>query len=112
MSAFGDTSGFLAFLDVEDENHGVAVREMQRLRDEGATMFTTNYVVVETVSLLHHRFGVTAVRRLREDVLPVVEIVWVDASIHETGLSGVLAGGRRGPSLVDCTSLEVMRRLG
>lgn len=112
MSAFGDTSGFLAFLDAEDAGHPRAVLAMESLGNANETLFSTNYVLVETISLLHHRFGLGAVRRFCEDVLPVVTIQWVDLEIHNVAVSDVLSGGRRGPSLVDCTSFEVIRRLG
>ena len=111
MSAFGDTSGFLAFLDPEDNHHEDALGAMEILRERGQPLHTSNYVVLEAVSILHHRSGIAAVRRLHE-ALTAFKIEWIDEPIHSAGLSAVLASGRRGPSLVDCTSFELMRRLG
>ncbi len=51
-------------------------------------------------------------RTFVEDLLPVATVEWVLQEVHDLGVAAVLAGSRRGPSLVDCTSFEVMRRRG
>jgi len=40
------------------------------------------------------------------------DLEWVDETIHQVGIASVLAAARRGLSLVDCVSFEIMRRLG
>ena len=74
--------------------------------------FTSNYVLLETTALLQHRFGIEAVRLFQNDILPVVEAVWVDEAIHAQALSALLVANRRRLSLVDCSSFELMHRLG
>lgn len=110
MSTFADTSGFLAVLDADDANHAAAARVWKALvlRDEAA--FTTNYVVVETISLLKHGAGVAAVRRFCEGILPYVCVDWVEEALHARAVTAVIAAGRRGPSLVDCVSFETMNQ--
>ncbi len=44
--------------------------------------------------------------------MPVLKVEWVDETIHQVGIASVLAAARRGLSLVDCVSFEIMRRLG
>jgi len=112
VSRFGDTSGLLAFLDSADPNHPEAVRLWQTARGRRESIVTTNYVVVETVALLHHRFGVRAVRLFCDEVLPAMSVEWISPGIHQVALAALLASSRRGAGLVDLTSFEVMRRIG
>jgi predicted nucleic acid-binding protein len=112
VSVFVDTSAFLAILDADDAHQEQANALWVRLVEEEASIHTTNYVVVETIALLHHRFGVTAVRRFQEDLLPVVSVVWIDEATHVAAVGALVAGGRKGPSLVDCVSFDVISRLG
>jgi predicted nucleic acid-binding protein len=44
------------------------------------------------------------------DVLPLIDVVFVDEPVQRAALSALLAAGRRRLSLVDCVSFEVMRR--
>jgi predicted nucleic acid-binding protein len=73
---------------------------------------TSNYVLVETFALLQHRLGVGAVRGLQEDLIPILRVEFVTPEQHQAGVSALLAADRRGLSLVDCVSFEVMRNLG
>jgi predicted nucleic acid-binding protein len=113
MSVFVDTSAFFAVLDADDENHNTA-RQMWEglLTQEEVVLVCSNYVLVETLALVQHRLGIPAVRTFQEDIMPVLNIEWVDETIHQVGIASVLAAARRGLSLVDCVSFEIMRRLG
>ena len=53
-----------------------------------------------------------AVRIFQEDILPLINIEWVDAATHKSGVSALLAASRRKLSLVDCVSFETMRNSG
>src|SRR5688500_15473688 len=110
MSCFIDTSAFIALADPVDPNHHSAVAASAALARSGQEVVTTNYVVVETISLLHHRQGIQAVKAFIETMLPVVEIEWIDQPIHHHAVEAMVAGSRRGPSLVDCVSFEFMLR--
>jgi predicted nucleic acid-binding protein len=112
VTVFVDTSAFIALLVPEDQNHagaGNAWRELVR-RDE--EIVTTNYVVVEAGSILQSRFGSSALRRLVDGVLPLVTVELVDAETHTAGLDSALLSTRTGPSIVDCVSFAMMRKLG
>ena len=71
---------------------------------EGVTLFTHNYVLLETTALLQNRLGLAAVRVFHEDVVPLLSIDWITGESHRAGLEAVLASGRRKLSLVDCIS--------
>lgn len=108
MSVFVDTSAFLTILDADDPNNNSAMSAWTEKINAGEALLTTNYVVVETVAVLHRRHGQTAVRWFVEDMLPVVYIEWVSPETHSVALRSVLAGSRSGPSLVDCVSFEIV----
>jgi predicted nucleic acid-binding protein len=113
MKVFLDTSAIFAVLDRDDANHPKARRVWNdMLASKDSALVTTNYVVVECFALIQHRLGLEAVRDFNEDLLPLVNIQWVDADTHRAGVSAFLAASRRRLSLVDCVSFEVMRTTG
>ena len=59
--------------------------------------------------MLQHRFGIEALQLVESELMPVVEIAWVDEVIHQQGMSTLLAANRGDLSLVDCASFELMR---
>jgi predicted nucleic acid-binding protein len=102
----------MAVFDANDPRRAAAETVLRRLRAEDALLVSTNYVVLETWSIAQRRFGLQAVRTLQADILPLLVVQWVDEQIHAAAVAALFASGRRQLSLVDCTSLEVMRRLG
>lgn len=112
MNIFLDTSAFLAILNVNDRFHTPASHAWKEMLDGGSSLATSNYVLVETTALLQHRFGVDAVRLFVGDLMPAVEIWWLDHSIHEQAVSDLFAANRHDLSLVDCTSFDLMRQNG
>ena len=89
MSTFLDTSGLYAVLDADDANHADAARVWTQL--------------------VRGRLGPIPTRRLHDDVLPLARVHWITESTHAAAVAAALACGRRGPSLVDCASFEVIR---
>ncbi|HEX9676249.1 MAG TPA: PIN domain-containing protein [Anaerolineales bacterium] len=112
MSTFVDTSALLAILDADDDNHPSAKVEWERLIAQEETLLTTNYVLVESFALVQHRLGMEAVRTLHEDILPLINVEWMEAQSHYASVMALITAGRRELSLVDCASFEAMRRLG
>jgi predicted nucleic acid-binding protein len=112
MRVLVDTSAFLAVINADDENHSRAKETWSALVTQDAQLVCTNYVLVETFALVQKRLGMQAVRVFQDDLLPVVDVKWIDETCHRAAVSALLAAGRRELSLVDCTSFEVMRQLG
>lgn len=112
MRIFSDTSAFYALLDRADENHLKAGKEWNRILDEGYTLVTTNYILVETLSLLQNRIGMEAVRGFQDYISPLLNVEFITPKIHRLGLSALLSASRRRLSVVDCVSFEVMRETG
>jgi predicted nucleic acid-binding protein len=46
------------------------------------------------------------------DVLPAMDVAWVESSVHDAALRVMCSSGRGGPSIVDCTSFEIIRKAG
>jgi predicted nucleic acid-binding protein len=108
---FVDTSALLAFLDRDATSHAAVVTSLATILADGSGV-AHNYVVVETEALAHRRLGGTVARRLLEDVVPLLDVVWVDADLHAAAVAEHIKALRRRSSLVDHVSFEVMRRRG
>ncbi|MBN1631953.1 MAG: PIN domain-containing protein [Thermoleophilia bacterium] len=109
---FLDTSGLFAVFHRDDVRHDAAGRAWESLLRSESSLHTSSYVLVELTALLQRRLGVDAVDALTTYVLPWVNVVWVDESLHREATAGLLAARRRDLALVDCASFAVMRRLG
>ncbi|PKL48767.1 MAG: VapC toxin family PIN domain ribonuclease [Nitrospira bacterium HGW-Nitrospira-1] len=112
MTVFFDTSAFLAILNKDDANHQNAKRFWKELVYLENILITNNYVLVESLALIQRRLGMEPLRVFQEDVLPLINIEWIDKAVHEAGISALLTASRKKLSLVDCVSFEVMRNLG
>lgn len=111
-TVFIDTSALLAVLDADDFFHKTASSKWSQLLLTGTNLFCSSYVILETYALTQHRLGIDALRVLHEDIYPLLHVHWVDSTLHEAGMSGILTAGRKGLSLADCVSFALMRRLG
>jgi len=112
MNIFIDTAAFLAVLNANDQFHLPARENWDSILASDSAVFSSNYVILETTALLQHRFGVEAVRLFESEVLPIIDIIWVEETVHRQGMSALLTANRRDLSLVDCTSFEIMRQTG
>jgi predicted nucleic acid-binding protein len=109
---FADTSALYPLLSRTDKDHERATQAFARLRAREAPLLSTSYVLVETYALADRRLGVSAVRTFRADFAPLVEVIWVNESLHEAGLDVLGARNRRQLSLVDAVSFAAMRQRG
>jgi uncharacterized protein len=112
MMIFIDTSALCALMDADDRNHERARDAWAQWLDQPIQFLTSSYVLLESLALIQHRLGIQAARQFDEELLPVLRVHWIDAELHAIALKMVLAIGQRDLSLVDCTSIELMRRLG
>ena len=112
MSVFADTSAFYALLVRTDASHTAVRTAFARLLRDGRPLWTTSFVIVETMALLQHRIGLAAARDFDEQVLPVVHVRWVDEPLYRLGTDRLWREDRRHLSLVDSVSFEFMRTEG
>ncbi len=112
MSVFIDTSALYALLDADESRHEDVVAAWRVVTDDERVLFTSNYVLVESFAIVQRRLGFKAVQGLADVFLPLLQPVWVDEALHAAAVASLFTGARRHLSLVDCTSFELMRRLG
>ncbi len=112
MSVFIDTSAILPLIDVGQSNHALAQQIWRRLVAQELILYSTNYVLLESTALLQNRVGVQAVQGLQENLAPFLQVIWVNKSLHQAGITALLLANRRQLSLVDCVSFAAMRQIG
>jgi predicted nucleic acid-binding protein len=108
---FVDTSALLAFLDRDAARHEDVVEGSRPLLGERRAI-THNYILVESAALALRRLGAGVARHLLEDIAPVLQVIWVDADLHNAAVAAHIRSLRRRASLVDHVSFELMRRRG
>lgn len=109
MSLFVDTSIWYAAVDVADFGNSVA----KTILGSGEILVTTDHVLVETWTLLHHRLKPQAAERfwagLRGGIATIEPVTLADLeSAWQIGQSW----RDQDYSIVDRTSFAVMQRLG
>ena len=58
MNIFVDTPAFLAVLTASDEFHQPAKNAWAEIISSGSNLFSSNYIILETIALLQNRFGI------------------------------------------------------
>lgn len=111
LVAFVDSSAIVALVDRNDATHDAAVAAYHDLLKQGYKLFTTNFVVAETISMLTDGVGADIARQwLRDNRLTVYH---ADESDERRARALVIGShSERGLSYVDAVSLVVMERLG
>lgn len=111
LVAFVDSSAIVALVDRNDATHDAAVAAYHDLLKQGYKLFTTNFVVAETISLLTDGVGADIARQwLRDHRLTIYHADETDERRARALVIG--SHSERGLSYVDAISLVVMERLG
>jgi len=110
-SIYIDTSAFYALIDRSDRFHESAKNLWPTLLGNDFDLYTSNYVVSETMNIMQHRLGFEAASLWQKAMLGVVDVQWVDRSGHSMGLELWLSLGREHCSFVDCVSYVTMNKL-
>ena len=110
-TVFVDTSAFLAALDKGDKYHAEAGKRWFALSKSPSELWTTDYVRLESWSLIQRRLGAEAVMSFQDDWLPLCKIHEVGRDGFERAAAQWRIAQRRNLSLVDLTSFDAMRQL-
>ena len=110
-AVFIDTSAFLAVLDKGDRCHADSLKKWTHLAETRAETWTTDYVRLESWSLIQRRLGPQAVMAFQDDWLPLCKIHPVGTDGFERAVAQWRIAQRRNLSLVDLTSFDAMRQL-
>ena len=111
MRLFIDTSAFYAVMDTGDDFHSRAKDFFSEIVEKNIILNSSNYVIVETMALIQNRLGISAVRLFINNILPVINIHYIDKSIHDIAIDNLLSLSDSKISLVDFTSFKIMRNL-
>jgi predicted nucleic acid-binding protein len=112
VSVFVDTSAVLALIDAQDPRQALVQATWHDLKSRDVALVTTNYVVVETASLVQRRFGVGPAQLYFEKMVPALGVYFVDSHLHGVAVGAWMAASNRDLSLVDVVSFAAMRQLG
>ena len=112
MSVFVDTSAFIAIVNETDRRHRQARRIWTELVEMERELITTNYVILETISLVQRRLGMPYLHTFLANTMPFLRVEWVTEQLHRESIDVLLAADRRHLSLVDCVSFATIRRAG
>ncbi|MDA2939130.1 PIN domain-containing protein [Acidobacteria bacterium AH-259-A15] len=108
---FVDTSAWFAFLNQADPDHE---RVGNFLENFEGRLVTSNFVFDETVTLCLYRLGWKAAAKFGESLLDsaTVDLIRVTSEDERAAWSLFLERADKTYSFTDCTSFQLMRRLG
>ena len=106
---FLDTSAIYALASRTDPNHARASALLEDIFASKQPLITHNYVLVESLALLHRRLGKKVAESFVED-MAWFDVKWVTADLHLEALRRWSASAG-GASFVDHTSFAVMDAL-
>lgn len=112
MKLFVDTSAFYAIYVESDEFHSDAIKIVQKCTGQNIDFYTSNYVCVETISLLQKRIGMNAALKLAEHIEDYFHVCWVDKTVDQKIFSFWKKENRKDLSYADCSSFVLMKELG
>ncbi|RJP50033.1 MAG: PIN domain-containing protein [Anaerolineaceae bacterium] len=109
---FVDTSALFSLANTSEATHDIAWETMKTFAERNYRLAANNYVVVETFALIQSRLGIEIARQFNTNVMPNLQIAWIDEEQHRAIVERLFSANRRQLSLVDCSSFETMRQLG
>lgn len=112
MSVFVDASAFFALLNRRDRFYQEAVEISKLLAEREEVLFTSNYTLAETYTVLRSKMGVAIASRFAQEMSAgSIRVLWVDEEIHGRGLEIFLFRDEPDDlSFFDCVDLAVMER--
>jgi len=75
---FIDTSAFYALISRTDRFHEKAKFVYKNLIDEEKTLYTSSYVLVETIALINHRLGFETLKKFMENFENIIKTIYID----------------------------------
>ncbi len=112
MVVFVDTTALYALMSQRDLNHERALAQWQEWLESPVDFITSNYVILETASLIQNRLGIQALKEFNAKALPLLDVYWISEEVHKISMQMLLDTNRRQLSLVDCSNFAVMNELG
>lgn len=114
-TVFIDADAFVALAKEDDTNHVKAAKLLQKLINEPVTFLTSNYVFLETVTVISLRVGhEQALKFIKQIKSPGSEFLveWIDSTIEEQAIEVFEKQTSKNVSFVDCTNIALIRLRG
>ena len=113
MRLFLDTSAFVAIEDLDDGNHRRALEFREKMRRGNTpfrTLFTSNYIVDESLTLLRFHCGhhIAVAFRKALATSKLVEVLWVTGALEKAAWNIFEKRSDKEYSFTDCTSFALM----
>ena len=116
QAMFVDTSGWAHFLDANQPLHSSAVAHVNSHLAQDKLLFTTNYIIMELVALLHSPLRISRLQVVdmveRIYASSFVEIVHIDPALDKAAWGLLRNRPDKSWSLADCASFAVMEQSG
>jgi predicted nucleic acid-binding protein len=106
-----DTSAFYALNSVANQFHQRATGLYASLIDQRSTLYTTSYILVECMALIHRRLGFAQLGRFVNSVRDSVTVVWLDGQHHWAAWDLMNSRQGRRLSFVDFTTVVLANAL-
>ena len=113
MRLFLDTGAFVAIEDLDDANHGKSLEFREKIR-RGETpftgLYTSNYIVDETLTLLrlHCGHSIAVAFRKALEGSKAMRILWVNEQLEKAAWKIFQQYSDKDYSFTDCTSFAMM----
>ena len=92
---FCDTSYFYACLDARDK-HCLKAREIAQYTAANRLILCTTWdIISETITLLRYHLNYEMSLRFIEEVVPLLELIYLDASVHNAAIEVFKKTGRK-----------------
>lgn len=113
MKLFFDTSAFIALQDRSDGAHEAARRVYESLTFADR-LFTSNYVVDETITRLRYTIGLPAALAFADAVLDgrLYRVLYVDEEVEAASLTFLKKYKDKRLSFTDATTISLVRENG
>lgn len=109
MKLFVDTSALIALEDRSDRCHPHARRFYERLTGADR-LWTSNYVVDETITRLRYTLGRGAAVQFADTILAsrLFKILYVDSAVEKAAVGALKKHKDKKLSFTDCTTLAIV----
>lgn len=108
MTVFIDSSVLISLWDQDDSNHLVAIEKSRELQNIKASIFISNIIAGEVLTVLSMKLGINLVNQCGE-MLQKLSTVFVDEDLHKQAWENFKKRTSKNLSFFDYTSLAIIR---
>ena len=106
-----DSDAFIGWLIAADAHHSQVKAVLRRIREQGATLTTTSYVIAETATLLSrryaHEYACRFIAFIHSTEFPVIEVM---GELREQAEDLFFTQKIEKVSLIDCANVVAVKR--